>query len=215
MKKAFTLIELLIVIAIIAILALIAIPNFLEAQMRAKVVRVKSDLRTIATALEAYIVDYNRAPIGFDERMRIGTGVLGFPTVLQFEKYMWSTLTSPVAYMTTMLWDPFTEKGNPTDNNREKSAYYKYDRPIVTAGVAANIEAARRGLQWVVYSYGPSRNGNAPNGYDRVWPQAAAAGVLDSTFGAGTSACYPSAFYDPSNGTISYGHLIRSPMRSN
>ena len=61
-KHGFTLIELLIVIAIIAILALIAIPNFLEAQTRAKVSRVKADMRTLGGACEAYTVDWNNPP---------------------------------------------------------------------------------------------------------------------------------------------------------
>ncbi len=63
----FTLIELLIVVAIIAILAAIAIPNFLEAQTRSKVSRVKSDLCIIATAVESYTVDWGVTPIGFWE----------------------------------------------------------------------------------------------------------------------------------------------------
>ena len=61
-RGAFTLIELLIVVAIIAILALIAVPNFLEAQTRAKVARAKNDLRTIDVALTAYHVDHNTYP---------------------------------------------------------------------------------------------------------------------------------------------------------
>ena len=57
MSRAFTLIELLIVVAIIAILAVIAVPNFLEAQTRSKVSRVRADHFALATALEAYRVN--------------------------------------------------------------------------------------------------------------------------------------------------------------
>ncbi|MCC5875483.1 MAG: prepilin-type N-terminal cleavage/methylation domain-containing protein, partial [Candidatus Sumerlaeia bacterium] len=72
-KVGFTLIELLIVVAIIAILAAIAVPNFLEAQVRAKVSRVQADQRTIATALESYHVDNNKYPMDFAEKA--GNGI--------------------------------------------------------------------------------------------------------------------------------------------
>ncbi len=65
--RAFTLIELLIVVAIIAILAAIAVPNFLEAQTRAKVARVTADMRTLNTGIDMYQVDYNKYPIRHDD----------------------------------------------------------------------------------------------------------------------------------------------------
>ena len=61
-ESGFTLIELLIVIAIIGILAAIAIPNLLNAVQRGKQKRTMSDMRALATSIEAYAVDNNVYP---------------------------------------------------------------------------------------------------------------------------------------------------------
>ncbi len=58
-KKGFTLIELLIVVVIIGILAAIAIPKFANTKEKAYVAAMKSDLRNLVTAQEAYFSDYN------------------------------------------------------------------------------------------------------------------------------------------------------------
>src|SRR6186713_383387 len=103
MKKpaAFTLIELLIVVAIIAILAAIAVPNFLEAQTRAKVSRARADLRTVATALESYAVDENKYP--FCNQNAYAFDNTGAPDQRIFER-----LSTPIAYLSSsLIQDPF------------------------------------------------------------------------------------------------------------
>lgn len=62
-RSGFTLIELLIVCAIISILASLAVVNYQEAVTRTKVTRMKADMRTMTTALEAYAADYNHYPV--------------------------------------------------------------------------------------------------------------------------------------------------------
>jgi prepilin-type N-terminal cleavage/methylation domain-containing protein len=57
MRKGFTLIELLIVVVIIGILAAIAIPKFANTKQKAYLASVKTDLRNLVTAEEAYFSD--------------------------------------------------------------------------------------------------------------------------------------------------------------
>ena len=57
-KGGFTLIELMIVVAIIGILAAIAIPNFLQFQLRSKTGEAKTNLAAIRTAEEGYFAEF-------------------------------------------------------------------------------------------------------------------------------------------------------------
>lgn len=96
-KQGFTLIELLIVIAIILILIAIALPNFLEAQIRARVVKAKGELRTLGQAMEAYYLDFKIYPAETEGDYRTrGRSESG---------HTW--LTSPIAYITSVPEDPF------------------------------------------------------------------------------------------------------------
>lgn len=115
MRRAFTLIELLIVVAIIAILAAIAVPNFLEAQTRAKVSRVTTDMRSLATALETYRIDNS----GYPEYAVIIAPpglVVEDPATVHGQDYFECfsrvpglCITTPVAYMSSIAQDLFAE----------------------------------------------------------------------------------------------------------
>jgi prepilin-type N-terminal cleavage/methylation domain-containing protein len=132
-KRAFTLIELLIVVAIIAILAMIALPNFLDAQVRSKVSRVQTDMRSLAVALEAYHLDYNDYPASAN------------PPTWQPPTRTW-LLTTPVAYMTAIPRDLFV-----------------YRTPAVLLGGPFGVfgeyihyvDQAVLDQYWLLFSYGP------------------------------------------------------------
>src|SRR4026207_1871486 len=64
-RKGFTLIELLIVVVIISILAAIAIPKFANTKEKAVVAGMKSDLRNLVTAQEAFFADNKTYAPGF------------------------------------------------------------------------------------------------------------------------------------------------------
>ena len=64
-RNGFTLIELLMVVVIIGLLAAIAIPKFSNTKEKAYVAAMKTDLRNLATAEEAFFYDSAKYSLSF------------------------------------------------------------------------------------------------------------------------------------------------------
>jgi len=143
-QKSFTLIELLIVVAIIGILAAIAVPNFLNAQIRAKIARVQSDHKSLATALGSYQIDNNSYPGDHDLDNYMG-GENGL-----------FRLTTPVSYMSSLPADPFVEKKlQGTLHLGSSNAYAANGRPDYEMGSGADNGGQYKKQCYSLMSYGP------------------------------------------------------------
>ena len=167
-RKGFTLIQLLIVVAIIGILAAIAVPNFLNAQLRAKISRAHSDMEALATALNMYYLDNQNFPRS--------NYVESFPT-RPFRR-----LTTPVAYMNAFPIDPFREGPLAMDHDLYKTSgpdytYYMcndtdaYDGPN-TRGKPTRSSDYIMSFDWFMMGLGPSQMGwiffDATNGLTSI-----------------------------------------------
>lgn len=212
--RGFTLIELLIVVAIIAILAAIAVPNFLEAQVRAKVSRIKNDMRSCATAMESYIIDHNRYPlISGEPSMTTPVSYISSWPRSPFLEGPGPGVTSPFRWehlqanrhmfiMTTEgdqpINDIFDSRWNPPAfgacQNCETRDYVMYATFLNSATTlfpaAGQLAQYRDASKWSFKSYGP-------DGYDNV-----------TAVSSGTPAGAGIVLYDPTNGTTSGGDIL-------
>ncbi|MBM3335840.1 prepilin-type N-terminal cleavage/methylation domain-containing protein [Candidatus Sumerlaeota bacterium] len=203
--KAFTLIELLIVVAIIAILAAIAVPNFLEAQVRSKVSRVRADMRSLAVAEEAYFTDWN-SYTNLDK----GDSLVNLQG--------WRQLTSPIAYITSLPTDPFGEARNLGSAGARVAACYELGSGAVgvgPAGASSGFQMLRPSDSYEISCHGPDHVDNTMGGsgfgitnkyawneYNYPWlniPANDPAAVSEAL----------TLIYDPTNGTISGGNILR------
>jgi type II secretion system protein G len=182
-KKGFTLIELLIVVAIIGILAAIAVPNFMNAQIRAKIARCQSDMRNIAQALEMYKMDENRYPTWNQPRVR-GIDAI-HPNAIRYYR-----MTTPVSYMSSVPNDPFVSFLDTADYTQWGLAY-----DYVSYESSGD-------LRWT-WDHAFRLNSWGPDGHNSF------AGGRE--FSNASQACpngSPLFLYNPSNGTISYGDIV-------
>jgi prepilin-type N-terminal cleavage/methylation domain-containing protein len=151
MKDAFTLIELLLVVMIIAILAAIAIPNFLEAQTRSKIARAKSDMRSVATGIEAFRTDQNRYPPVNTESF--------LPRLI--------IITTPVAYLSSIPEDVFLVGMPASFSDFDWAAAFQIDgifyHPFPFEYMLRPDDSyegfpfSRPAIQWALKSAGPDR----------------------------------------------------------
>lgn len=187
--KGFTLIELLIVIAIILILIAIALPNFLEAQVRAKTVRVEADMRTIGIAVESYFNDRKTYPY---------ESVASLDYTPLSDGFRW--LTSPIAYLTALPLDPFSNPVDPANFNVLQGPHYKFHSttPLPMAGATrfSNVDA------YYIYSFGPNLDFDRGGGVD-TWPFS----LLPNPCQYNNTTNLTS--YSPTNGSRSSGDLFR------
>jgi prepilin-type N-terminal cleavage/methylation domain-containing protein len=190
--RAFTLIELLIVVAIIAVLAAIAVPNFLEAQVRAKVSRCKADMRSLTTAVESYAVDNNVYPLygritstGAIEPVAAGAG-LNDPN-----EFPHTHFTTPVAYVTSRFGDPFATKIQGPEPFIRYVNYinFKFHFSVPNGpGPATQEELLGRSGLWRLLACGPDGDRGADGKLNII--------------------------YDATNGTVSNGDIIRTQKKT-
>ncbi|MGF1573735.1 MAG: prepilin-type N-terminal cleavage/methylation domain-containing protein [Sumerlaeia bacterium] len=213
-KTAFSLIELISVVAIIAILAAIAVPNFLEAQVRSKIARVRADLRTLATGLEGYAADNNRY-IDSNALLTPPFATFGISPKFADPNYPANTLpllTTPVAYLSeAILEDPFDVGTTPPFFYGYVNTKIASAQDLTTLGFApgdADLQAHDvQEHNYMITSLGPDSYSYVKNP-DAKGDQ----GILNalSYLARPASGVGSNMLYDPSNGTVSQGELVRT-----
>ncbi|MCD6393871.1 MAG: prepilin-type N-terminal cleavage/methylation domain-containing protein [Planctomycetes bacterium] len=118
-KKAFTLVELLIVISILGIMAAIVLPTFQGHLQKTREVAAKDNLRILRTAIERYKVDHNSVCPGYID----GLPIADF--LISSQLTSWSAINGDYAaakagiyviapYLSEMPENPFNQKSTLT-----------------------------------------------------------------------------------------------------
>ncbi len=221
--KGFTLIELLIVIAIILILIAIALPNFLEARIRAQVTSAKGEIRSLQNAITSYSVDRKIPPADGFER----SGFWGLPldprygnAAVEGDLTIWAQITTPVKYVSNLPRDEFmaADKGFNSDPRYPANNVYRYYSRGWRCLAAGNKFVANRKV-YACDVPASARGRYTPSPFD---PDTAYAGTYiilspgpDRFHNAGEWAMYRPYIsfgggdftYSPTNGTVSSGDI--------
>lgn len=175
--RGFTLIELMTVVVIISLLCAIAVPNFMNAAIRAKVARSQAEQELIVWAVESYSLDNRIYPQNAEK------GKFGMKDLV--------LLTTPVPYISQLPEDIFMAPGDQDKREfiktvRQGTVYYPYVNFLQATGsrFALSFFKMNGSANYIVYGMGPSYK-EFPNPLEpETW-----------------------AMYAPSNGTRSDGMI--------
>ena len=168
MRRAFSLIEVLVVIATIALLLAILLPATGRARLQAKVLTVNAELRDIALALEAYSFDHDGAYPPTRVDCMLGDHFYQLPPELADGGYL--PAASPETFLSAGIEDRFNTKhtykyrsvGTLVYNRTyvvEEGAYLWVpegfpDNEQQEGQTYSTLEASP--VSWVLYSHGPN-----------------------------------------------------------
>lgn len=210
MKRAFTLLDLMVLLAIVAIIAAIAVPNWTDSQQRTAVSRGKAELRMAATAVEAYAADYGRHP--YDGYF---VGAPGFmPVTLYNYWFLPFTLSTPVPYLSTSrIVDPFRRQSGSIPATLYQFHDIRYTNIHSTWGTAFSQYTNRTSPSMyyaaVQLDYGSYRLLSAgPDGQYGPTGFNSPGTAPPYNYPAGTVPIP----YDPTNGVYSLGDIFRSQV---
>jgi prepilin-type N-terminal cleavage/methylation domain-containing protein/prepilin-type processing-associated H-X9-DG protein len=155
-RKAFTLIELLIVIAIIAILAAILFPVFGRARENARRSSCQSQMKQIGLGIAQYTQDYDERFPMVDQGL-LSTGAQGYPWQARIQPYVKSQqiFACPSVSGTTNIYQPSNtgtpavlnhSLGNGVNNAAGWDGIFNYPRPLDATDGAATASPASRSL---------------------------------------------------------------------
>lgn len=200
--SAFSLVELLIVVAIIAIISAIALANYREAHTRSQIARARSDMRAIIGGIAAYCTDNSGLPADGDDVSPLNPDL--FDTRIGL-----TPITTPIAYLHSMHLapTPFEAELNPPEKRHRIAYEWSTTRFLTpgspqTGGGGAGYQPTGSMKFWIAWGGPDGRfdypslrrvsDGDAPgNGF--TIPAIAEARARD---------------YDPTNGTESHGDIV-------
>lgn len=192
-QPGFSAIELLLVAGIISLLVAIAVPNFLDAKVRAEVAEVNMTLNKTNNALKMYKTDYNRIP----EKIYLTSSG---PALTRLVNAGYPQMSSiPVdrfkAGLKSEMLGPLYEDDYITYENINSPGLFNIYGKVLRRDRYESFTPNANNSQWILKSIGPDRTDFIDEGLGRGTYQNNMAGLT---------------VYDTSNGIFSLGEIIKS-----